>query len=87
MGVNRLDALMEMLGAEFRENTPEPENAGFSQTLQRRVRYWTDGLIIGSALFIRSVMAQHHPAPERHRLAPSTSDGTPITAWRRLRFA
>ncbi len=80
MGVASLDVLMEMLGAELRDNWPEPENSGFSQTLQRRVRYWTDGLVIGSALFIRSVMAQHHPAPEKHRLAPATSDGIPITA-------
>ncbi len=78
---------MEMLGAELGEHAPEQETTGFSQTVTRRVRYWTDGLVIGSALFIRSVMAPHHPAPEKHRLAPFNSDGIPITAWRRLRLA
>ena len=86
IGMHDLDDVMEMLGDELNEDSPPQDVQGFSQTVKRRVRYWTDGLVIGSELFIRSIMATHHPAPQRHRLAPSTIDVIPITAWRRLRL-
>ena len=40
--------------------------------LDRRVRYWTDGLVIGSRLFMRNVMSDVLPAAAviRHRPGP-----------------
>lgn len=56
---------------------------------QHRVRYWTDGLVIGTALFVREIMShvRPHAAVERHRLAVARDnlDATPICSWRRLR--
>lgn len=62
----------------------------FSMTVHRRVRHWTSGLVIGSALYVRHVMSRHRN-PEsvtRHRLASShQSADQPLYAWRRLRDA
>ena len=58
----------------------------------RRVRYWSDGLAIGSRLFLRNLMTQWHPAEkvENHRTSPqfqpaNSATPPPICAWRRLR--
>ena len=58
----------------------------------RRVRYWSDGLAIGSRLFLRNLMAEWLPAEkvENHRTSPQfrpadSATATPICAWRRLR--
>ena len=65
-------------------------------TLHRRVRHWSDGLIIGTKLFIRTNLGAVFP-PERlsrHQYPPVVrfAQGTatalsPICAWRRLRPA
>ena len=63
----------------------------FTLTLKRRVRYWTDGLVIGTELFVRETMGRvRKPAAvARHRLdkAASDNDGkdnATICSWRRL---
>ena len=62
----------------------------FTVTVRRRVRYWTDGAVIGSELFVREVAATFTDAKRalRKRLAkgtPSHSGGTPpLFACRRL---
>ena len=60
-----------------------------SLTATRRVRYWTDGLVIGTALFVRDVMRHVRPvdAVDKHRLARSdcTIPAERVCAWRRLR--
>ena len=59
--------------------------------LDRRVRYWTDGLAIGSRLFLRNLMAECLPREkvDRHRTSPlfphADDAGPPICSWRRLR--
>ena len=59
--------------------------------LDRRVRYWSDGLAIGSKLFLEKVMSDLLPTQkvENHRTSPQfqTANVTipPICAWRRLR--
>jgi len=66
----------------------EVTNTSFSMTVQRRVRHWTSGLVIGSELYVRTVMTRYRSAESmnQHRLAPShhTAD-QPLYAWRRLR--
>ena len=60
----------------------------FTVTARRRVRYWTDGAVIGSELFVREVAAKLFDAKRalRKRLArgiqPDSSD--PLFAYRRL---
>ncbi len=65
----------------------EELRSGFSLTVQRRVRHWTDGLVIGSDLFVREVMRRYQLAPvvARHRLA-RTDDSDTLSAWRRIRL-
>jgi REP element-mobilizing transposase RayT len=62
--------------------------AAFSLGAGRRMRYWVDGLVIGSEIFVRDVMSRVRPMDivTRHRLARST-DGPPLCCWRRLRVA
>jgi REP element-mobilizing transposase RayT len=62
----------------------------FSITIHRRVRHWTSGLIIGSELFLRNVMARYETARsvQCHRVARAENTGEyPICAWRKLRVA
>jgi|APSaa5957512622_1039677.scaffolds.fasta_scaffold44353_2 hypothetical protein len=62
----------------------------FTVTVRRRVRYWTDGAVIGSELFVREVAATLTDAKRalRKRLAkgtpPSSADTPRLFACRRL---
>ena len=77
--------MAEMLAAKAGKDWIEP---GFTMTIQRSVRHWTDGLVIGSELFVREVMSRYRPAHEvaRHRMARSR-DPACLFAWRRVRPA
>jgi hypothetical protein len=64
----------------------------FARRADRRVRYWADGLIIGSKAFVREMAARrwNDERVNKHRLQCSESDDdspTPIYSWRRLRTA
>jgi REP element-mobilizing transposase RayT len=64
------------------------ESSGFTTQVGRRVRHWTDGLIIGSRVFLCDVMARHRPqqAVKRHRLATTSENiHSELCAWRRVR--
>jgi len=87
MGLQTHEELLDLLTSELAAETPEREEQGFGLTIRRRVSYWTDGLVIGSELFIRNVMAGHHPRAHVHRLAKAPSDGPALCAWRRLQAA
>jgi len=84
-GMTDPSALLEQLRRELDDDAPEREVQGFSGTIKRRVRYWTDGWVIGSELFIRNVMAAHHTKASTHRLSRSALVDPPIYAWRKLR--
>ena len=62
----------------------------FTVTVRRRVRYWTDGAVIGSELFVREVAGRLFEAKRalRKRLAKGTPPGSagtpPLFAYRRL---
>jgi len=53
--------------------------------ISHRVRYWVDGLVIGSELFVRGVMADHHPYPATRRIMTQPDASPPLACWRRLR--
>jgi REP element-mobilizing transposase RayT len=66
----------------------------FTLTVRRRVRYWTDGLVIGSEIFVRDIMSRFRNTDyaEQHRVEPvqdpsrnSTDSASVLCAWRRLR--
>ncbi len=86
VGARCMEELLEIFTSELAEDTAELDQQGFSDSIRRRVRYWTDGLVIGSALFIRGVMSHHHHRPDEHRLAVPVAGNT-LLAWRRLRLA
>jgi putative transposase len=60
---------------------------GFVLSVQRRVRYWSDGLVIGSKLYLIEVMSRQADAEavKRHRPTCSQGSADPIYVWRRLR--
>ncbi|NOY82884.1 MAG: hypothetical protein GXP31_17950, partial [Kiritimatiellaeota bacterium] len=61
---------------------------GFVLTAQRRVRYWSDGAIIGSKLFVRNIAAAviDPERAEKKRLAVARRGDVAagIYSWRRL---
>lgn len=63
---------------------------GLASTVQCRVRYWTQGLVIGSRLYLTDVM-QHYKSEEsiaRHRAARMRlSKDAVLFSWRRPRIA
>lgn len=94
LGAETLDDLFRRLRRELvadaSERTASSEaDAGFVLTARRRVRFWRDGVVIGSELFVREVMSRVRSREEvrRHRLARSRPmpSVNPLHAWRRLR--
>lgn len=78
-------AMQEALGGKEEQDLSEDECV---LQVQRRVRYWTQGLVIGSKLFVTNVMSRHRPVEnlKRHRSARLVApDGTEMYAWNRLR--
>ena len=102
-GIGSMVQLRAHLQAKFAESAqplrdaPQPEVpvkqlAPFTLRLDRRVRYWVDGLVIGSELFVRDTMrrARGEAAVAKRRLtrALPTRPGAPapeLCAYRRLR--
>ncbi len=93
LGVDTLEDLCHRLRDELAAEAEgsEPAETGFTLTARRRVRFWVDGVVIGSELFVRGVMSRTRRAEEarRHRLARSRSgpSAQALYAWRRLRVA
>lgn len=76
--------------AIFAAEAAARKGPGFVLTAQRRVRYWSDGAIIGSKLFVRNIAAAVDPnRAETKRLArsrsPDDGDSAWLYSWRRLR--
>lgn len=85
-GLESLSAIKDALSKAFQEDedTVLKPNS-FSLSVHRRVRYWSDGLIIGSELFIKEIMTRRCSQQQlkRHRLSHSRNEQ--ISAWRKLR--
>ncbi len=89
-GVKSVDEARELLGKALNARAEwDQKRSTFLLGAQRRVRYWVDGCVIGSELFVRQTMKHRYSAEAmaRHRLAPSeqTGGGQVLYAWRRLR--
>ncbi|MBP7275706.1 MAG: hypothetical protein KBA51_05845 [Kiritimatiellae bacterium] len=84
MGIGELGDLREAMGRAL-----DGED-GVSSAADRRVRYWTQGLVIGSRLYLNWVMSRYRStqAIVGHRAARLEGQrGQKIYAWRRLRMA
>ena len=83
VGLNDIKDLRATLTAALGNNT----HLGTTSATLRRMRYWVDGLVIGSELFVRSVMASHHPRAAIRRIERTAMADPPLACWRRLRSA
>jgi REP element-mobilizing transposase RayT len=80
---NRMDE--ELAQRADRDNTA----AGPTLEVRRPVRYWVDGLVIGSEQFVRTTMSRYRTFEKlnRHRVAPMENPARlPLCSWRRLRL-
>jgi len=71
------------------EQAARDTHSRFAITARRRVRHWTDGVVIGSELFVREVAAAlfGRARAERKRLAkgiPPDPAGSPLFSYRQL---
>jgi len=80
LGVGSLEGVFSLMTAPLEEHT-----GGVLGEISKRVRYWVDGLVIGSELFVRGVMADHHPCPATRRMMTQPEASPPLACWRRLR--
>lgn len=88
-GLETLSDIHRHMGEVLAEKAGrEAVTPGFSLTVQRRIRHWTCGLVIGSELFVQDLMRRYRSEDEvaRHRLARSHDSGE-LFAWRRVQSA
>ena len=81
------EAMEKVLAGKAGSEAPE---SGVAISVQRHVRYWTQGLVIGSRLFVAGVMSRYNTkeAIARHRSARlEYPGGLRLYAWRRPRLA
>lgn len=87
MGCSGLHDLWQMLNESL---TPESEvatNTTPGTSVQGRVRYWVRGLVIGSEIYVRTVMAPHAPRAATRRIAKSPETLPDLCSWRRVQPA
>lgn len=78
LGLSRTEDVLALLSEGLGD-------AGTRATAGQRMRFWIDGLVVGSELFVRDVMAARHPRAAERRIGhPDTAD-PPLACWRRLR--
>lgn len=87
LGLNKLAELFQLLTAALEEKPADEKKKDFVHIITHRVRYWVDGLVIGSELFSRNVMASHHPQASSRRIMHHGEKDLDLACWRRLRPA
>lgn len=77
---------LHRLSTDHKEDPPAESESplAFLVHLRRRVRYWVDGVAIGSELFVRSVMARL-ATPSRPLIPAQGSTGNGLFAWQHIR--
>ena len=87
MGCEGLCDLWQMINASL---TPvggmNPEGAP-GQSVKGRVRHWVRGLVIGSELYVRTVMAPHVSNADTRRVAKNLEALPDLCCWRRVQPA
>ncbi len=91
-GLRRHFALVRALNGQGEEAdvrlTATTEHLPFSTQTHRRVRYWVDGLVIGTRQFLATVMTLADLRPRPHAEADTESaPGIRLVSYRRLRKA
>lgn len=81
VGLANLNELQVMLTAALGNES----QTGNAKAIAQRMRYWVDGLVIGSEIFVRTVMATHHPFAATRRIDRTAVTDPPLACWRRLR--
>jgi putative transposase len=84
LGADSVDAVQQMLDAAL-DGPPPSLPPSITKRVIHRIRYWTEGLVIGSELFIRTVMARHHPGADTRRIQSDAITDPPLACWQRLR--
>jgi len=87
IGMRTLEDFFDSLTVALAQNNTAEGKNMLHQTISCRIRYWVDGLVIGSELFIRSIMSKHHPDAHSRRIMHDTEAIPPLACWRRLRPA
>lgn len=87
LGLHSLEVLFDLLRSGLEQDDPVSANDSGLGYISRRVRYWVDGLAIGSELFVRHVMATHHPRSATRRIMRDAESDPPLACWRRLRVS
>lgn len=85
LGIGNLTGLKSMISAVLDLAAKAGERQPSDHAICRRIRYWVDGLVIGSELFVRHVMTPHHAHASIRRMMPLAADDPALACWRRLR--
>jgi REP element-mobilizing transposase RayT len=87
LGVSRLDDLKNMMASALDVGAQVDEEARTGGGISCHMRHWVDGLVIGSELFVRGIMAAHHSRASTRRISHHVTHDPPLTCWRRLRIS
>lgn len=88
------DHLLELMGRAFQSAgshaDPDANDACFTDHIHRRVRYWVDGLVIGSDIFVMDMIRRSKgmlrlKARRFTRLLNAPPDAPPLCAYKTLR--
>lgn len=80
-GASSVRELMAIMTGELGEEIAQTQQGRPGECARRRLKYWTCGLVIGTELFVRSVMS-NHPRLTQRRILPNINDNHPLVAWR-----
>jgi REP element-mobilizing transposase RayT len=88
-GLANLREIRDRMDEELAQRADHDVSAGGPVVeVRRRVRYWVEGLVIGSELFIRTTMSRYRTLEKLNRHRVATMDNAarlPLCSWRRLR--
>lgn len=84
--LDSLSAIRNALDQALQETERDGQQNDFSSTVRRRVRHWSDGLVIGSELFVKEILSRRYNKRQldRHRMSRASEDR--LYAWRQLRM-
>lgn len=87
MGCEGLYDLWRMINASLMPAAGANAEDGPGKSVSGRVRYWVRGLVIGSEIYVRAVMAPHVPHADTRRIAKNPVALPDLCCWRRVQPA